>query len=102
MQDQNETVSALSHHDWKQRLEEQSLSGLTIRAYCKEHGLREATFHYHKKKHRTGCGRSGKFIQIPHERSRIRLKNLEGHWCVEVERGFDAKLLRELLGVLRP
>ncbi len=99
---ENQTASAFNRVDWKQRLEDQTRSGLTIRAYCKEHGLREATFHYHKKKHRAAYGTSGGFIQIPHERSRIRLKNLEGHWCVEVERGFDAKLLRELLGVLRP
>lgn len=102
MQDQNEVANQNKYNDWNQRLKDQAQSGLTIRAYCKEHGLKEANFHYHKKKRRRACVASVGFVQIPPERSRIRLKNLDGHWCVEVEPGFDAKLLRELLGVLGP
>jgi hypothetical protein len=36
-------------HFWRRHLEQQRSSGLTARAFCREHGLRETSFFFWKK-----------------------------------------------------
>lgn len=36
--------------DWREHLQNQPTSGLSIKRYCKEYGLSYSKFHYHKKK----------------------------------------------------
>jgi hypothetical protein len=66
------------------------------------HGLKESAFHYHRRRQKRVRPRASGFIQIPNASSGIRLRHSDGPWCVEIERGFDARLLRELLGALSP
>ena len=35
---------------WSARLQEQANSGITIRSWCAQHGVTEATFHYWRKR----------------------------------------------------
>lgn len=86
--------------DWQNTLEAQARSGLSIRAYCREHNLRESAFHYHKRRLLASRAPEGGFVQIQGGRPGIRLRHLDGSWCVEVDRGFDPGLLREVLEAL--
>lgn len=38
---------------WRRRIAEQSHSGQSIQAYCKQHGLANASFHYWKRRLRS-------------------------------------------------
>lgn len=43
-------MSKLTQQQWHHIIQEQQNSGISIKAYCREHNLHPATFHYHKKR----------------------------------------------------
>jgi hypothetical protein len=96
---------------WSGLISEQSQSGQSIAAFCRERGLRAWQFYEWKKRLRRG--EAGKFVEVQiagagegvqpaGARSRaIEIRLREGRSLV-VEPGFDVSHLRALLAVLEP
>lgn len=93
-------AKSLSREQWQELIDEQEGSGLTIVAFCQERELGVHRFHYHKHKLREEA-LSGGFREVPASGTgTIRMIRGGSGWQVEVQRGFDAGCLRELLRVL--
>jgi len=90
----------LSREQWRELIGEQQESGRTIVGFCRQREVSVHRFHYHKRKHleeATGRG----FREVPDSaRGAIRLIRVGRSWQVEIERGFDASALRQLLQAL--
>jgi hypothetical protein len=96
---------------WRGLVSEQSQSGQSVAAFCRERGLRAWHFYEWKKRLRESDG--AKFVEVrisaPAEpvrpadarSSAIAIRLREGRSLV-VEPGFDASHLRALLAVLEP
>ena|ERR1035441_5840113 len=94
---------------WRGLISEQSQSGQTVKAFCRDRGLRDSLFYDWKKRLRDS--EAAKFVEVklkvPGEQRRpasghclaieIRLNKGRG---LLVEPGFDANHLRALLAVL--
>lgn len=50
---------------WPTRLQAQAESGRTIRAWCADNGVTEATFHYWRKRLAGTAARAPQFIALP-------------------------------------
>ena len=96
---------------WRGLVSEQSQSGQTVSAFCRDRGLRDSLFYAWKKRIREG--EAAKFVEVqiaaPAEpvqatgagSSAIEIRLRAGRSLV-VEPGFDASHLRALLSVLEP
>jgi hypothetical protein len=94
---------------WRGLLSEQSQSGRTVAAFCRDRGLRDSLFYDWKKRIREG--EAAQFVEVkvkePGEQSRpasghgsaIEIRLNKGRSLL-VEPGFDAHHLRALLAVL--
>ena len=94
---------------WRALVSEQSQSGQTVAAFCRDRGLRDSLFYDWKKRIREG--ESAKFVEVKvKEPDEQRTPALERYPAIEirlsmgrsllVERGFDAIHLRALLAAL--
>jgi hypothetical protein len=95
---------------WEQRLAEYEGSGKTIKAWCKEQTIRENQFYYWRKKLRT-C-QTEKTVPVKWLPLDFQINGLAdssgeyitvyiGQATVEVRKGFDHHLLREIVQVLK-
>ncbi|HTF61955.1 MAG TPA: transposase [Edaphobacter sp.] len=94
---------------WRGLVSEQSQSGETVSAFCRERGLRDSLFYDWKKRIREG--EAAKFVEVrvkesseqqkpaPEHCPAIEIRLSKGHSLL-VEPGFDASHLRALLAVL--
>jgi hypothetical protein len=94
---------------WRALLSEQSQSGQTVSAFCRDRGLRDSLFYDWKKRIREV--EAAKFVEVTVKESSERRKPVAEHCrAIEirlskgrsllVEPGFDASHLRALLTVL--
>ncbi len=94
---------------WRDVVSEQSQSGQTVSAFCRDRGLRDSLFYDWKKRIREG--EAAKFVELKVKESSEKRKPAPGHCpaieirlskgrSVLVEPGFDASHLRALLAVL--
>ena len=91
----------LSREAWRGLVAEQSSGDQTIAAFCREHGLTEHSFYRHKRRMRElGDGSGFEEIALPASVAIRVVVNAESTH-VEVERGFDAALLRDVVQALR-
>jgi transposase-like protein len=74
---------------FRELIDEQKESGLTILDFCSNHGLAPSTFHYWKKKFEKKSGRKD-FIPLILKPSRIDLP--KGSGCSEISPGKEALL----------
>ena len=89
-----------SREQWREVIREQEGSGQTIVSFCRDRELSVHQFHYHKGRLREEAPGSG-FREVPDSaRGAIRLVRVGRNWQVQLERGFDAVALRELLRAL--
>ena len=94
---------------WRGLVSEQSQSGQTVAAFCRERGLRDSLFYDWKKRLRDG--EAAKFVEVIVKEPCKQASPASGHFpAIEirltkgrslfVEAGFDASHLRALLAVL--
>jgi transposase-like protein len=94
---------------WRGLVSEQSQSGQTVKAFCRDRGLRDSLFYDWKKRLREG--EALQFVEVkvtgpveqreaaPQHYSAIEIRLNKGR-SLSVEPGFDANHLRALLAVL--
>ena len=93
---------------WRGLVSEQSQSGQTVSAFCRDRGLRDSLFYDWKKRIREV--EAAKFVEVKVKDSSEQKKPVPKHPAIEVrlstgrsllvEPGFDASHLRALLAVL--
>lgn len=105
------TPAASKVHIWRERIEEQGVSGKTVRAFCEGHQISPHTFHYWKKKLRDIVREKpvGRFIAVTskprsvfitpriHLPNGVRIELGEG-----LESGVVSQFIRSLCGVGHP
>lgn len=98
------------HSLWEQRLEAYEFSGKTIAAWCQEQLVRENQFYYWRKKLRVDQVEKRQAVKwLPLELGNGKLVGLApdfiavhvGQVTVEIQKGFDQQLLREIIQVLQ-
>jgi hypothetical protein len=91
----------LSEDAWRGVIDEQAAGSQTVVAFCRDRGLKEHSFYWHKRRLRESSPAAGfREIELP-RRNTIRIVLSEGVSHVEVEAGFDAALLRDVVDALR-
>lgn len=91
----------LSQDAWRGLIEEQASGSQTIAAFCRDRGLKEHRFYRHKRRLGRSSPAAGfREIELP-RRNAIRIVVSEGVSHVEVEAGFDAAVLRDVVDALR-
>ena len=94
---------------WRGLVTEQSQSGQSVSAFCRDRGLRDSLFYDWKKRIREG--EAAQFVEVKVKESSEQRKPVPDHFpaievrlgkgrSVLVEPGFDASHLRALLAVL--
>ena len=93
---------ARDHQDWCGLIREHEKSGETIRAFCRKRGLIEHSFYHHKRRMRREA-KGGGFRQIAvAPRSSAINVVVDNDGCrIEVQRGFDAECLRQVVRALQ-
>ena len=95
---------------WEQRLAEFESSGKNIKAWCHEQGIRENRFYYWRRKLRSNPDKkeqSVKWLSLALDngnKGRINPNSIALHVSqvtIEVNKGFDQHLLKEILQVLQ-
>jgi hypothetical protein len=86
--------------EWKERIEKQKKSGLSIGKWCKENGLEAHVFHYWKAKFLSKLPERNNFVELKEEKSKgIVLEYKE--FQIHLDRKFDLEILRKCLSVLK-
>ncbi len=92
---------------WRQRLREWRQSGLSVREFCRVHGLSEPSFYaWRRELTRRNAIPSATFVPVEVTAgdsvgpSSILEIVVPGQRCIRVRPGFDAATLRQLLAVL--
>ena len=94
---------------WRGVVSEQSQSGQTVAAFCRDRGIRDSQFYDWKKRVREG--EAAKFVEVKLKASSEQRRPAPEHYpaieirlskgrSILVEPGFDASHLRALLAVL--
>ena len=93
--------------EWAQRVSECRGSGLTVRNWCGQHGIKEKTYYYWQRRiwESMNESRSSRFVQIPVETAsagqntavRIRINGAEAEICA----GTDAETIEAVCRALR-
>lgn len=95
---------------WEDRLVQYEASGKSITAWCKEQAIRENQFYYWRKKLRSGQPEKTQSVQwLPLEfqhtqKARLAAGSITvhiGQTAVEIRKGFDRQLLRNIVQVLQ-
>ena len=86
---------------WERRIQERQQSGKSIRQYCAEEGIKEWQYYkwWRKLQPRPQLVRG--FVELKTKASLRRMVVEVGGCHIEVERGFDAVTLREIVSALR-
>jgi len=88
---------------WIVLFAEQQSSGLTVTAWCREHGIEKNTFYrWRKRLNGMSSEGSGGFVRlaVAAEPVEFGLRLRVGRACILVEAGFDRRLLSDVLDVL--
>jgi hypothetical protein len=90
----------LSHERWCELIERQAAGNQTVATFCQEQGITEHSFYRHKRRMREPGGGGFREIALTGGTGiRIVVDSDSSH--IEVERGFDAVLLRDVMAALR-
>ena len=84
--------------DWTERIEAQQASGMTVKEWCEENGIKPKTFYYHLRKHRENSIGSAPAIVplgMPKGTSGIRIEKQDLHITLPTD--ISAKLLIALV-----
>jgi hypothetical protein len=91
---------------WRHRIEQWKVSGLSVRAFCAQHGLTAASFYHWRRVLERRAAEIPAFVPVqvvadtpPSQASALELVLADG-WAVRVAPGFDATTLRRLLALL--
>jgi len=95
---------------WEQRLTEYETSGKSVAVWCKEQSLRDNQFYYWRKKLRLGQAENDKQVKwlsldLDHGNQTSRAADSisvhVGQVTIEIKRGFDQHMFREIVQVLQ-
>jgi len=95
---------------WERRFKEFESSGKTIAAWCKEHSIKENQFFYWRKKLRSDqpqYNQPVKWLSLDMDVDREEQPAADsisihiGQAAIEIKKGFDKELLRDILKVLQ-
>jgi transposase-like protein len=91
---------------WRRRIDQWRVSGLSVRAFCAQHGLSSASFYHWRRVLERRAAEGPAFVPVqvvadalPTQASALEVVLLDGR-TVRVAPGFDAATLRRLLVVL--
>jgi hypothetical protein len=91
---------------WRHRIEQWEVSGLSVQAFCARHGLTAASFYHWRRVLERRAAEAPAFVPVqvvadtpPPQASALELVLADGR-AVRVAPGFDAATLRRLLAVL--
>ena len=91
---------------WRRRIDQWRVSGLSVRAFCAQHGLAQASFYAWRRVLRRRDAEKAAFVPVqlvagagPIQASALEVVLTDGR-TVRVAPGFDAATLRQLLAVL--
>jgi hypothetical protein len=88
--------------EWERIIREQSLSGMTIDAFCGSRGINRYTFKRHKYRRNAGVARAEvpRFIEVTGGSSRSFVLRLKNGRALEIPSGFEEGEVRRLVGVV--
>jgi len=84
---------------WQVLVEEYSVSGKSVRGFCREKGIPYSQMYYYLRRSRSAATAHG-FIELVPESSSCNLWIEAGSCRIHVRRGFDAVLLRQVAEAL--
>lgn len=93
---------------WEQRLAEYNASGKTIKAWCQEQAIKESQYYYWRRKLRgnqVGNNQAVKWLSLDLDNAKQSITPGSiavhvGQVTVEIKKGFDQQLFREIIHVL--
>ena len=91
----------LNHAAWRDLIEEHSAGDQTIAAFCLARGVKDHSFYWHRRRmQRAGSEAGFREVALPVGAAiRVVVPGAGSH--IEVERGFDAQCLREVVQAFR-
>ena len=91
---------------WRRRIDQWRVSGLSVRAFCAQHGLAQASFYAWRRVLKRRAAEQPAFVPVqvvadalPTQTTALEVVLADGR-VVRVAPGFDAATLRQLLAVL--
>ena len=91
----------MSHEAWCALIAEHSAIGGTVGDFCRERGLKDHSFYWHNRRMKRDAGKAGfRNVTLP-VRTAIRVIVPDACMHIEVERGFDAQCLLEVVRAFR-
>jgi len=84
---------------WQVLVEEYSVSGKSVRGFCRERGIPHSQMYYYLRRSRSACKEHG-FIELVPATPSCNLWIEAGSCRIHVQRGFDAVLLRQVAEAL--
>ncbi|MCC5843514.1 MAG: hypothetical protein JJU05_04605 [Verrucomicrobia bacterium] len=93
----------MKHAQWREHLDAQKQSGLSVKEYCQAHNLGPASFQYHRSRMRQASAPSASvtgFTEIRPRESGLKLYSPEGSWVLELDAGFDVGTLQRFLSAV--
>jgi hypothetical protein len=98
-----ETIAERKRSQWQQRVAEQERSGLSVRRYCEQQGLRESALYWWRKRLRTQEPVRFALVDRTSVSSDTGLELvLAGGERLRIPTGVDQATLRTVLDALRP
>ena len=91
----------MNHEAWLGVIAEHADAGGTVAEFCRERGLKDHSFYWHKRRMLRESGQKGfREVRLPTGPTlRVVVQGCGAH--VEVERGFDGDCLRAVVQALR-
>ena len=86
---------------WEHRIQERQQSGKSIRQYCAEQGIKEWQYYKWQQKLQPRPQPARGFVELKTKPSLRRIVVEIGGCRIEVERGFDTLIFKEIVSVLR-
>ena len=84
---------------WQLLVDEYSISGKSVRGFCREKGIPHSQMYYYLRRSRSARKEPG-FIELVPESSSCKLWIEAGSCRIHVQRGFDVVLLRQVTEAL--
>lgn len=95
----NDNQAEERRNTWRLRIEQHSVSGQTIKAYCEANGFKPWQFHYWRSTLREKTEPSIGFVEMC-QQGKAGIQIEVGKARIEVVSGFDHALLREIVTAL--
>ncbi len=91
-----------SHEEWLQIISDQEHSGQDLAEYCEQRGLSANRFVFHRRRKSREAHGGGGFREIRlTSNSSLRIVLEQAGCAIEVQSGFDAQLLSQVVKALR-